>query len=133
MTVICLAALGLALFASRLVDQGEESTGRSALAREAREFAMAIEGRSSDVLDYLTDADKRNPRAIQQLRSVLSSLRPNAELMVSRVTLGPGAEEGASEILVARPTARGSVPEDKMLVSWVRSPGGEWKARVFAP
>jgi hypothetical protein len=132
-TVICSVALGVALFAATLVDRSAEASGRSALAREAQGFAVALQGRSNDVLRYLPAKDRGNPQAIQEIRDVLRQLGPGAELMVSRITIEPGGTTGSSQIEVVQPTRRGPIAEAQLKVSWVRTPEGEWKADVLRP
>jgi hypothetical protein len=130
-TLICLVALGVALACAAFVDRTGETSGRSSLAREARGFAQAMHEGSSHVLDYVTEADREDPQAIARLRALLLGLGPGADLMVSRVRVDPAGAEGTSEILVARLSPRGPIAEDQLNVTWERSPGGPWKARIL--
>jgi hypothetical protein len=130
-TVLCLVALGVALVGATFVDEEQERSGRSGLAREAQGFAVALAGRSNDVLRYLTPNDRRDPRAIEELRDIMSQLGPGADLLVSRVTLPEGRQSAATEIQFTRPSRRGSVLGGAIRVDWERAADGSWKARIL--
>jgi hypothetical protein len=132
-TVICLASLGVALFASNLVDADGESSGRSPLAREAEGFATALNARSKDALAYLTTTARNDPRVRAELGEVVSRLGRDSELMLSQVQVEPGGAKGQSRIQLLRMTPRGPQLAEELTVPWVRTEQGAWKASWDAP
>lgn len=132
-TVICLASLGLALFASTLVDADGESSGRSPLAREAEGFSSALQARSKDVLAYLTTTARNDPRVLAELREVMSRLGRDVEPMLSKVEVEPGGAKGQSTIHLLRMTPKGPTRVGEVTVPWVLTTEGTWKASWDAP
>jgi hypothetical protein len=132
-TVICLASLGLALFASTLVDADGESSGRSPLAREAEGFSTALKARSKDALAYLTPKDRNDPRVLAELREVMSRLGRDTELMLSKVEVEPGGAKGTTKIQLLRMTPKGPTRAEEFTVPWVLTTEGTWKANWDSP